>query len=219
MSETGRRRWPREIKEPERPVKKCAAASTFDSRNESESCACRNRDRRRHPSAFGPRERVALSSGATHDFTRPPRTAQSAKVILFSLRARSPDPYQISELLAKTIGDAHSRTCLFTGEQIADMLRKPQDDTKFHYYKNMVSARRPGAVALAPFLFITRPFRLVRRLCSLFSISRAGAGGFLARVRPEIDRCHTADHRVCQNGPRIHEAISGRSDCSTEDGY
>ncbi|EFX87520.1 hypothetical protein DAPPUDRAFT_311954 [Daphnia pulex] len=43
----------------------------------------------------------------------------------------------ISELLAKTIGDAHSRTCLFSGEHIADMLRKPQDISKVHYYKNM----------------------------------------------------------------------------------
>ena len=49
------------------------------------------------------------------------------------------DPVQISELLAKTIGDAHSRTCLFSGEHIADMLRKPQDISKVHYYKNMAS--------------------------------------------------------------------------------
>ncbi|XP_046655210.1 probable nuclear hormone receptor HR3 isoform X4 [Daphnia pulicaria] len=49
----------------------------------------------------------------------------------------STDPVQISELLAKTIGDAHSRTCLFSGEHIADMLRKPQDISKVHYYKNM----------------------------------------------------------------------------------
>jgi len=51
----------------------------------------------------------------------------------------STDPVQISELLAKTIGDAHSRTCLFSGEHIADMLRKPQDISKVHYYKNMAS--------------------------------------------------------------------------------
>lgn len=49
------------------------------------------------------------------------------------------DPVQISELLAKTIGDAHSRTCLFSGEHIADMMRKPQDISKVVYYKNMVS--------------------------------------------------------------------------------
>jgi hypothetical protein len=49
------------------------------------------------------------------------------------------DPIQISELLARTIGDAHSRTCLFSGEHIADMLRKPQDISKVQYYKNMVS--------------------------------------------------------------------------------
>ena len=48
------------------------------------------------------------------------------------------DQVQISELLARTIGDAHNRTCLFSGEHIADMLRKPQDISKVHFYKNMV---------------------------------------------------------------------------------
>nr|QJE50398.1 HR3 nuclear receptor [Diaphanosoma celebensis] len=49
----------------------------------------------------------------------------------------STDPVQISELLAKAIGDAHSRTCLFSGEHIADMLRKPQDNSRVTYYQNM----------------------------------------------------------------------------------
>jgi len=48
-----------------------------------------------------------------------------------------PNQVQISELLARTIGDAHNRTCLFSGEHIADMLRKPQDISKVHFYKNM----------------------------------------------------------------------------------
>ena len=47
------------------------------------------------------------------------------------------DPAQISELLSKTIADAHSRTCLFTLEHIHDMFRKPQDLSKLIYYKNM----------------------------------------------------------------------------------
>jgi len=47
------------------------------------------------------------------------------------------DPVQISELLAKAIGDAHSRTCLFSGEHIADMLRKPMDSSRMNYYQNM----------------------------------------------------------------------------------
>lgn len=44
---------------------------------------------------------------------------------------------QISELLAKTIVDAHGRTCLYTAEQIQDLSRKPQDLAKVLYYKNM----------------------------------------------------------------------------------
>ena len=40
--------------------------------------------------------------------------------------------------MAKAIGDAHSRTCLFSGEHIADMLRKPMDTSRMNYYQNMV---------------------------------------------------------------------------------
>ncbi|XP_067003745.1 probable nuclear hormone receptor HR3 isoform X5 [Anabrus simplex] len=47
------------------------------------------------------------------------------------------DPVQISELLSKTIADAHARTCLYTLEHIHEMFRKPQDLTKLIYYKNM----------------------------------------------------------------------------------
>ncbi|XP_069704014.1 probable nuclear hormone receptor HR3 isoform X2 [Periplaneta americana] len=47
------------------------------------------------------------------------------------------DPAQISELLSKTIADAHARTCLFTTEHIHEMFRKPQDLSKLIYYKNM----------------------------------------------------------------------------------
>jgi len=49
------------------------------------------------------------------------------------------DPAQISELLSKTIADAHARTCLVTTEHIHEMMRKPQDLSKLIYYKNMVS--------------------------------------------------------------------------------
>ncbi|XP_033609865.1 probable nuclear hormone receptor HR3 isoform X2 [Cryptotermes secundus] len=48
-----------------------------------------------------------------------------------------PNPAQISELLSKTIADAHARTCLFTTEHIHEMFRKPQDLSKLIYYKNM----------------------------------------------------------------------------------
>lgn len=53
-------------------------------------------------------------------------------MILFSA-----DPAQISELLSKTIADAHARTCLVSTEQIQESFRKPHDLTRLMYYKNM----------------------------------------------------------------------------------
>lgn len=47
------------------------------------------------------------------------------------------DPSQISELLAKTISDAHARTCLYSIEHIHEMFRKPNDLSRLLYYKNM----------------------------------------------------------------------------------
>lgn len=47
------------------------------------------------------------------------------------------DPSQISELLSKTISDAHARTCLYSLEHIHDMFRKPHDLSRLLYYKNM----------------------------------------------------------------------------------
>lgn len=47
------------------------------------------------------------------------------------------DPSQISELLSKTISDAHARTCLYSLEHIHEMFRKPQDLSRLLYYKNM----------------------------------------------------------------------------------
>ncbi|XP_014245659.1 probable nuclear hormone receptor HR3 isoform X2 [Cimex lectularius] len=47
------------------------------------------------------------------------------------------DPAQISELLSKTIADAHARTCLYSIEHIHNMFRKPQDLSKLIFYKNM----------------------------------------------------------------------------------
>ncbi|XP_032672270.1 probable nuclear hormone receptor HR3 isoform X6 [Odontomachus brunneus] len=47
------------------------------------------------------------------------------------------DPAQISELLSKTIADAHARTCLVSTEQIQESFRKPQDLSRLIYYKNM----------------------------------------------------------------------------------
>ncbi|XP_022245950.1 probable nuclear hormone receptor HR3 isoform X1 [Limulus polyphemus] len=41
------------------------------------------------------------------------------------------------DLLAKTIANAHNRTCLYTTDQITDLMRKPQDISLLLYYKNM----------------------------------------------------------------------------------
>ncbi|KAG5894824.1 hypothetical protein JTB14_033669 [Gonioctena quinquepunctata] len=46
-------------------------------------------------------------------------------------------PSQISELLSKTISDAHTRTCLYTLEHIHEMFRKPHDLSRLLFYKNM----------------------------------------------------------------------------------
>ncbi|KAG8292863.1 hypothetical protein J6590_028614 [Homalodisca vitripennis] len=48
-----------------------------------------------------------------------------------------PHPSQITELLSKTIADAHARTCLYSLEHIHSMFRKPQDVTKIMYYKEL----------------------------------------------------------------------------------
>ncbi|XP_029678428.1 probable nuclear hormone receptor HR3 isoform X3 [Formica exsecta] len=48
-----------------------------------------------------------------------------------------PNPAQISELLSKTIADAHARTCLVSTEQIQESFRKPTDISRMIYYKNM----------------------------------------------------------------------------------
>ncbi|XP_015589106.1 probable nuclear hormone receptor HR3 isoform X2 [Cephus cinctus] len=47
------------------------------------------------------------------------------------------DPAQISELLSKTIADAHARTCLLSTDQIQESFRKPHDLSRLIYYKNM----------------------------------------------------------------------------------
>ncbi|XP_066143112.1 probable nuclear hormone receptor HR3 isoform X8 [Euwallacea fornicatus] len=47
------------------------------------------------------------------------------------------DPSQISELLSKTISDAHTRTCLYSIEHIHEMFRKPHDLSRLLYYQNM----------------------------------------------------------------------------------
>lgn len=41
-----------------------------------------------------------------------------------------------------------------------------------------------------------------------------GARTTLARVCPKTNHRYPADHRVCQDGSWIHEALAGRPDCS-----
>lgn len=51
------------------------------------------------------------------------------------------DPTQLAEILARWVADAHLRTCLYSSEHIADVLRKQAlDISKVTYYKNMVSS-------------------------------------------------------------------------------
>ena len=47
------------------------------------------------------------------------------------------DPAEFSELLTKTITDAHSRTCLVPTVEIQQQFRRPHDITRLIYYKNM----------------------------------------------------------------------------------
>lgn len=49
------------------------------------------------------------------------------------------DPTQLAEILARWVADAHLRTCLYSTEHIADVMRKQSlDISKVTYYKNMV---------------------------------------------------------------------------------
>uniref|UniRef100_T1J2S3 Probable nuclear hormone receptor HR3 n=1 Tax=Strigamia maritima TaxID=126957 RepID=T1J2S3_STRMM len=47
------------------------------------------------------------------------------------------DSSPFSDLLAKTILDAHNRTCLYNSDHVMEMMRKPQDMSKVVHYKNM----------------------------------------------------------------------------------
>ncbi|XP_059470453.1 probable nuclear hormone receptor HR3 isoform X5 [Neocloeon triangulifer] len=79
-----------------------------------------------------------VDSTTTYD----PRPASSTQLDQIADSALIPasnttDPVQISELLCKTIADAHARTCLYSMDHIQDMFRKPHDLTKVIFYKNM----------------------------------------------------------------------------------
>lgn len=44
-------------------------------------------------------------------------------------------------LTAKTVGEAHLRTCLYTTDEIVDAMRKPQDARRIAYFKGLVSLK------------------------------------------------------------------------------
>lgn len=46
---------------------------------------------------------------------------------------------ELMALTAKTVGEAHLRTCLYTTDEIADSMRKPQDARRIAYFKGLVS--------------------------------------------------------------------------------
>ncbi|KAL1132306.1 hypothetical protein AAG570_010262 [Ranatra chinensis] len=73
-------------------------------------------------------ETEAVSEGVVNTFVDSTTSRQPEEL---------PNPAQISELLSKTIADAHARTCLYSLEHIHNMFRKPQDLSKLLFYKNM----------------------------------------------------------------------------------
>lgn len=85
--------------------------------------------------------RVCVLNGHLKKKKNPPSTKKTNKILKISLNLSVLiDPAQISELLSKTIADAHSRTCLLTTEEIqqAFLLRsRSHDFSKVFYYKNM----------------------------------------------------------------------------------
>ncbi|XP_060536292.1 probable nuclear hormone receptor HR3 isoform X5 [Cylas formicarius] len=79
----------------------------------------------------------AVDSTTTVYDTRPGIDALSDTGSLMTANVVTTDPSQISELLSKTISDAHTRTCLYSIEHIHEMFRKPHDYSRLVYYKNM----------------------------------------------------------------------------------
>lgn len=72
---------------------------------------------------------------------------------------------QISELLSKTIADAHARTCIYSMDHIHRMSRRPPELSKLLYYKNMVCTVQFKLALLFPLLnkssYYTTPFKLL----------------------------------------------------------
>ncbi|XP_029825451.1 probable nuclear hormone receptor HR3 isoform X1 [Ixodes scapularis] len=73
-----------------------------------------------------------LSTTATTTTTVVPASSLASHLEDSDLKSASQE-----DLLAKTVSDAHSRTCLYTTEHIQDLTRKPLDISRVMLYKNM----------------------------------------------------------------------------------
>jgi len=56
----------------------------------------------------------------------------------------SADPNQISEILAKAIGDAHNRACVLNGNHLADLLRRAHDISEVEHMSRVDYYQRMG---------------------------------------------------------------------------
>ncbi|XP_048509595.1 probable nuclear hormone receptor HR3 isoform X1 [Athalia rosae] len=74
---------------------------------------------------------------STQQQQRPSNSPEEDEVPSLPSMSHTRYPAQISELLSKTIADAHARTCLVSTEQIQESFRKPHDLSRLIYYKNM----------------------------------------------------------------------------------
>lgn len=126
----------------------------------------------------------------------------------------SSDPVQISELLCKTIADAHARTCLYAMDHIQDMFRKPHDLSKVIFYKNMVSHHpKTSTKKTADCESVVRYLNYFLLLIYHFVVGPRGA---LVRVCPETHHSDSTNYWIRQDGAWLHEAVTGRSDCPSE---
>ncbi|XP_056648713.1 probable nuclear hormone receptor HR3 isoform X5 [Diorhabda sublineata] len=77
-----------------------------------------------------------VDSTTTYD-PRPGREMDAIDESLMSGGVITLDPSQISELLSRTITDAHMRSIVYTLEDIHELFRKPHDLSRLLFYKNM----------------------------------------------------------------------------------
>jgi nuclear receptor subfamily 1 group F protein 4 len=76
-------------------------------------------------------------------------TASAAKIAKISSQQEDdeyyePNPNQISEILAKAIGDAHNRACVLNGNHLADLLRRAHDISEVEHMSRVDYYQRMG---------------------------------------------------------------------------